>query len=750
MSFRKLLLVLTAPFVVLFPATHDVCGQEQEASAIETLDTLEPTTVYGERPLPTRLSPEVEQVFTGVPILDDEVPLAPSERILTTPSRVARTAFESPYVVESISEDDLIDRSVRSVPEAFERVPGVLTQKTSHGQGSPFIRGFTAYHNLFLVDGVRLNNSVFRSGPNQYWNTIDSQGLAGIELVKSQGSVIYGSDAVGGTVQALTRRPVYAESGHHEGGRSFSRYAQAEDSFIQRKEFTISEAGEYGLIIGGTYKDFGDIHAAELGRLPKTGYGEWDMDAKLEVFLNEDVRFTLLHQQVHLDDAWRTHRTIFGVPFAGTSVGDERARILDQNRILTYANLEGAVETPFSDHFSATVSHQQQDEEQFRVRDDGRFDIQGFTVDTIGTDVRFDKFLGFADLSYGIDFYHDDVSSFRRDFNADGSFKEEKIQGPVGDDATYDLFGAFLHTTTPVGDRLSVDLGGRFTHAKAAVGEAEDPATGNQISIGNDWTNFSASGRISYQLDEEDRHRLFSGVSQAFRAPNLSDLSRLDANRSNEIETPAPNLDPETFVTYEIGIKTSTERLSSTLSYFYTEVSDLILRTPTGRIVDGLQEVTKLNSSDGHVQGVELSGEFLLNENWSLFGGFAYQDSQVSNFPTSAPILQDEPLSRLLPTNGFGGGRWTNHSGDFWVEGMITAYDHADRLSSGDLRDNQRIPPGGTPGYTLATLRSGWRPCDGVLVTTGVENLLDQAYRAHGSGQNEPGANFYVGVEIVY
>lgn len=709
---------------------------QDDAESVTLLDTI---VVIAEEPVPTRLRSAV---------VDDAVPSRELDTIVGTSGQGEQSGFDVPFVVDTISEAELSDQFVRSVPEAFVRTPGVLVQKTANGQGSPIVRGFTGYHNLFLIDGIRLNNSTFRSGPNQYWNTVDSQGLGRLELVKSQGAVLYGSEAVGGTIQAITKRPQYAESGEFTGGRSYSRYASGENSFIQRKEFTVSEAGKYGFIIGGTYKDFGNIRAANLGTLPKTGYGEWDADAKLEVFLNEDTRLTLFHHQVHIDDAWRVHKTVFGVPFAGTAVGDEQVRVLDQSRMLSYIQLEGSSDSAFFDRYVLSLSHQQQDEERFRKRGDGRVDIQGVTVDSFGAWAQFDKYLGITDLSYGLSYYQDQVDSFRNDFNADGSFKGSRIQGPVGDDGTYHLLGLFVNSSTSLGDRLTVDLGGRFTYAEADIGNVQDARTGNRISIHDDWQNFSGSGRLSYQLDEADQVRLFGGITQAFRAPNLSDLSRLDSNRSTEIETPSPKLNPEQFLTYEIGIKVEAEKLTGSISYFYTRIDDLILRTPTGFVVEGLNEVTKLNSGDGHVQGVEIAGEFQLCDEWSIFGGFAYQDSRVTTFPTSDPVLREEVLSRLMPVNGYGGIRWESHNGNAWIEGLIRAFGRGDRLSTRDIRDDQRIPPGGTPSYWLASIRSGWQLSDDFLLTTGIENIFDEAYRAHGSGQNEPGISFVVGVEI--
>lgn len=703
---------------------------------------------------PTASSPTIGELDTIVVTSRSPEPVDPKpiiaemDTLVVTPSRTDETWFEAPYVVEKISTADLRERSVRSIPEAFEQTPGVVVQKTAHGQGSPFIRGFTAYHNLFLIDGIRLNNAAFRAGPNQYWNTVDSQGLAGIELVKSQGSVLYGSDAVGGTIQAFTLRPYYADEGFLASGRSYSRYSTGEDSIIQRGEVSLSEAGEYGLIIGGTFKDFGDIRAAGLGRLPKTGYDEWDADAKLEIFLNEDTLLTLFHQQVALDGAWRVHKTQFAKSFVGSEFGSERQRILDQHRMLSYLQLEGSADTPFFENYTVSLSHQLHDEERFRERGDGRIDVQGFKLDSYGAWAQFERPFSFTDLVYGACYYHDRIDSFRNDFNTDGSFRRAKIQGPVGDDGIYHLGSTFFNTSTPVGDKLTVDVGGRYTYAETEINRVEDPETGAPIQIEDSWDNVVGSGRLSYQLSDSGQTRLFAGVSQAFRAPNFSDLSRLDTNRSNEIETPAPNLEPEEFLSYEIGLKAQSERLAGSLSYFYTNVNNLILRTPTGEIVEGLDEVTKLNVGDGHVQGVELSGSFKLSDSLQVFGGFAYQDSSVSTFPTSEPILRDEVLSRLMPINGHGGIRWDLNDGQFWIEGLITAFDTADRLSTRDIRDTQRIPPGGTPGYWLGTIRSGYWVRDNFQVTAAVENIFDQEYRAHGSGQNEPGTNFIFGAEL--
>jgi len=111
----------------------------------------------------------------------------PMQEIVITATRSQRSVLDSPFTLHVLDADTLSrEFQARSVPEALRQIPGILVQKTAHGQGSPFIRGFTGFRTLFLIDGIRLNNSTFRDGPNQYWNTVDhdpaARGRQGPEL----------------------------------------------------------------------------------------------------------------------------------------------------------------------------------------------------------------------------------------------------------------------------------------------------------------------------------------------------------------------------------------------------------------------------------------------------------------------------------------------------------------------------------------------------------------------------------------
>lgn len=207
---------------------------------------------------------------------NDLYTLTPQE-IIVTASRMPEPLFDSPVMGNVITDQEMTRNLYRSTPEALAEIPGVLMQKTSQSQTSPFIRGFTGFRTLMLVDGIRLNNSVFRDGPNEYWSTVDNYSLDRLELVKGPSSVLYGSDAIGGTVNAVTKSPYTWGSGLQAGGLTFARLASADSSYTIHPEISATYNNDLGVLLTGTYKDFGDLRGGRnTGEQENTGYSEWD------------------------------------------------------------------------------------------------------------------------------------------------------------------------------------------------------------------------------------------------------------------------------------------------------------------------------------------------------------------------------------------------------------------------------------------------------------------------------------------
>ena len=660
--------------------------------------------------------------------------------VVVTATRSENEAKNLPTVVKKLDKKQIDERQPRNFPEALRETPGIAIQKTANGQGSPFIRGFTSFRTLLLIDGVRYNNSTFRDGPNQYWSLIDPLGVDRLEVLPSQGSVLYGSDAVGGTVNTLTKNSGFlseAEGSFFTHGLASYRWSSAEHSHVTHLESSIGEGKKWGLRIGGTLSQFGDVYAAGIGRQPHTGYDQWAFDARLDIALDDKWQFTALHQQARQNDVWRTHSTIQGISFAGTAIGTDQVRLFDQGRSLSYLRLAGKDLHGVIDAASLTISFQTQGEEQLRVTGGGAKSLTDVDLSTLGFDLQFESESPVGRLVYGVDYYHDWVES-------DAS--NNPIQGAVADDSSYDLLGVFLQDQIDIGERLHFIVGGRYTHARANVGKFRDPATGAQQSFSDAWNNFSGNIRAMVDLDDQDRFQLFGGISQSFRAPNLSDLTRSDIALSGQVEVPSPGLSPEKFLTYEVGLKAQTDSITASFAYFYTRIDDLIVRRPTGIA----NQVSKANSGSGYMQGIEFAVNWQIDRHWSVFGHVSWVEGEADQFIGLTNNTRREPLGKISPLIGYGGIRWQSSTKRIWTELVCLTYGEVARMNVSDQLDTQRIPANGTPSFFLVTLRGGYQVNDHLILTAGVENLLNQAYRYHGSGSNEPGLGVNLGATVKF
>ncbi|MBB5350905.1 hemoglobin/transferrin/lactoferrin receptor protein [Haloferula luteola] len=662
--------------------------------------------------------------------------------LILTATRSEMAAADLPYTVRTLDAETLRDDTRRTLPEALQYTPGVLVQKTAYGHGSPFIRGFTGRQNLLLVDGVRLNNSTWRGGPVQYWNTVDSQSIDRLELVMSQGSVLYGSDAIGGTLNAFTKSSDFRQQAEAQrffhGSAAYEYRTNGEGSQVGRLETSMGVGGKYGLFLGLTGKDFGDIEDDSVGRMKNTGYPEQDLDFRLDLALSPDTTLTLAHQYVDQDDVWRWHRTTENPGWVhGSHVaapGSFLSNVYDQERSLTYLKVEGVddEESALWQRWSATLSWQKTQDSELQFRRVGDLRTAGLDLETYGLDLAFESRIGPGTLVYGLDYYVDEVDS-----EAYRNYVFRPTDRPVADDASYHLFGAFGQYAWAATERFTLTGGLRYTYAQAewdayrAAGAAQD-----QGGRG-DWDDLSASLRGIYQVD--DCWSVYGGLAQAFRAPNLNDLTGTTLALRGLDSYGSPDLDPEKYLTAELGTRYTSGDFSASLAGFYTWTRDAI----TG-VVDRFGNSIATNGEEGYIYGFEGEGVWQWDESWMLGLGAAWNEGK-----TETRANGDRWITRLLPFSGTLRLRWTCPDERFWIEGRLLGAVGEDRIhAANQASDNQRIPTGGTPGYWVAMVHAGMRVDDHLELTAGVENLLDEDYRNHGSGQNEPGTNVILGARV--
>lgn len=669
--------------------------------------------------------------------------------IVVTASRQPKEINSVPNVVHRIGVGEKIEQeSIRTTPGIIDGLPSVLFQKTSYGQGSPFLRGFTGFRTLFLIDGIKLNNSVFREGPNQYWNTVDQYSISTGELVMGAGSVLYGSDAVGGTFNVLSLVPSFPSEVPSWNSKLHYRYSTAEDSNIGRIQAGLSPLKELSFIGGVTVKDFGDLEGGKkVGRQPHTGYDETDYDFRADYHPNENSLLTFCLQNLEQDDVWRTHRTIYGITWKGLSRGDDKVHSFDQRRNLSYIKYKTDIESGLFDGLEVSLSHHAQEEDLYRKKKDDKIELQGFDVETWGTSVKLSSDSMIGSIVCGVDYYRDNVDSYLEKYRSDGFLEKFEIQGPVADDSTYESAGIYLEDTISVKDGLfDIVPGMRYDYSRADAEKVKNPLDGKQFSLVDDWNVVAGSLRVLVPLSANRDHVIFAGVAQGFRAPNLSDLTRYDIARSGELEVPSPDLKPEKYLSSEIGMKSRFSDLKLKACAYHTIIDEMIIRVPTGDKAGDYLEVIKKNSGEGYIDGAEIMAEYSLSKMFSVSAALSTMYGEIDTYPSSKAEMQRDYISRLMPSTAKYTARLQQPLRRWWLEFQVVSADKADKLSADDKRDTQRIPAGGTPAYTVCHLKGGMIIRSDVVISASVENIFDKDYRIHGSGVNEAGRNFIVAV----
>lgn len=665
--------------------------------------------------------------------------------VITGPRR-NQELFKSPATQHVFEKSEITnERQSRTIPDVLSETTSVMVQKTSYGQGSPFIRGFTGYHLLYLIDGIRLNNSVFREGPNQYINTVDVFSIQKLELVKGPIAVLYGSDAIGGTLNMLSKGGDIKDIDAGCQSTSIYRNSSAEHSHMGRLEGQCVH-NKISWFLGVSPKLFGNLKDGEQV-LEKTGYRENDYDLKFGYHWSEKTKLILAHQNVDQKDIWRTHATEYGKVWNNTTVGTDKKRALDQQRKLTYLQWQTDAIKPI-DLLKFSLSLQSQKEEQDRIKKDSKQEIQGFDVSTQGLmlSAQIDT------LDLGLDYYLDKVSSFSDQYSDKGIFTSSAVQGPIADHADYSLMGIYAQNEVPVGENLNILVGFRYNEAKVKTDKFFNPKTQLQDKFSEEYSATAVSLRASNQMDESGNVRIFAGVSQGFRAPNLSDLTRLDSARTLEFEIPATDLKPEHYQTYELGIKwRDIHKMSGQAALYYTSINGMIIRTPTGEKKGTDTIVTKKNSGDGYNYGFEGENHYQITSNLESSLSYQWSWGELAGYPDSSSEARKEPMSRIMPFSAnLSLKKWvfiSDQIPELWSSLHAQFSRKQDRLSSGDQRDTQRIPPDGTPGFAVYHLRGGAKLYKSTQLSLAINNLFNKVYRIHGSGLNEAGRNFILSLE---
>ena len=725
---------------------------------------------------PTPALAQTEQ--STQPDLENEQPEETIETVTTSARTDPGEELLRPGSASStVTREELEERLPRSAPDALRYEPGVFVQQTAHGQGSAFIRGRTGQQTILAFDGVRLNNSLFRQGPNQYFFTIDARSIQRIEIERGSASTRYGTDAIAGAINAVPLQPRLDPllEGLHLKPQLLYRTHTADGEQGGRLQLDSQLTQNLSLLAGlgarrvGLLESGGPVFNPLDGELPQvprfeqdqrtqlgTGFDELTADLRALLRLSPALSLTFAAYTYRQFDAPRTDQCPPAyAPF------DECLNYDEQFRDLAYASIQGRW-GPLAHRSRLIVSMQRQHEQRSydrpgaRAINRGQDDVTttGLRWFALSRDVKPHSALRLR-LRHGFDVYRDAVTSTAETelLNLNRTFEASRGQYLSG--SSYLWGGLWAEPEMTIAQRVVLRAGARASLIRVSAPADQESGT---LGVQNSWT--PRVGNLGVELWASPYLTLLLNANQGFRAPNLDDLtSRQRTGPGFQIENPA--LRPERGATYEAGARYTKPRLELSAWIYRSTLNDAMIRTT--RDTDACPPQTaacratwarlQLVNLPGQavILGGEASARLDLTSALTLAATLAYARGEG---PTPRVQADDatrieearSPLSRIPPLNGTAELRWRAPRG-FYLGGATRWARRQDRLALSDISD-ERIPLGGTPGFWVLDARAGWRESAHSGLHIVFENLTDNAYRYHGSSTNGAGRSLTLQAEL--
>lgn len=684
-----------------------------------------------------------------LPLLVSAQQPAPSpvySRITVTATRgAAEDAATTPQMISVKDAIDLSKRPLLTLGNALEAEPGILVQQSASGQVSPFLRGLTGYQVLNLIDGIRFNNSTFRSGPNQYLAWLEPSQADRVEAMLGPASAQYGSDALGGTIQALTPEAQYSSAASrlfHADATLFgasadlSAGAHGRLSLASERLFFLAglSARHHNDIRAGQGYDSRNVYARLFGLSPDTvrtltgtrqqdtAFSQSGFHSKFAARLSSTQSLSLYYQRGSQTGV-RGYKDLLG------GLGRMRSDFDPQTLNWFYARYEKQ-KAGFLDSFSTTFSLNSQSDGSVRqglkstdslTRDWSRVNAFGYSAQATthrGTRLA---------AVFGADAYDERVASTR--------FVNASSQRPLyPDDSRYLTAGLFGQASYDLTARLRAAGGLRFTNVRFST--VATPAYG--IPAASQWfhdTTFHSS--LRYQATSSLAFHLLAG--RGFRAPNLNDLGALGLNDLG-YEIPSADaasagamlaadagesalskgtrigtLRSESTMNYEAGLRLNARRLYARVQVFDTELHDPIVRRTllfdaasapgslAGLAVTPLPQTAAqraqgvvalatsldpravksfVNDGRSRYSGIESVARVPLAGHWSVEANYTFLGGR--------DLDPNRNIRRLPPQMGSATLRYTPARRRAWFEAQLQAAGAQRRLSGGD-RDDERI-----------------------------------------------------------
>ena len=694
------------------------------------------------------------------------------DEVVISATRWTQNKNDVPEKITTISAKDVALQNPQTAADLLGSSGEVFIQKSQGGGGSPMIRGFSTNRLLITVDGVRMNTAIFRSGNLQNVISIDPFTVENTEVLFGPGSVIYGSDAIGGVMSFSTITPQFTTSDEPlVTGRAATRYSSANSEMTGHFDVGVGWK-KWAMVTSITYSDFGDLRMGSYGPssyLRKfyveredtidvvkanadplvqnpTGYKQTSLMQKLRFKPNKnwDINYGFLYSTTTNYPRYdRLTRTKNGKPrSAEWNYGP-------QEWALNYLNITNSAENSLYNEMSIRLAHQYFEESRIdRGFNQPIRSMRLEEVNAFSANIDFEKLLGEkTEVFYGVEAIYNDVKSFGTDEDiTNGVIVPAASRYPQ---STWESYAAYATIQRHLSKKFLVQAGGRFNQfiLNAAFDSTYFPFPFTKAEINNNAT----TGSLGFVWQPTEQWNISGSASTGFRSPNVDDIGKIFDFEPGYVVTPNPNLTAEYAYNVELSIsKVINEVVKFNLTGYYTYLDGGMVRRDfqfNGKdsiMYNGVMSKVQAiqNAAFVEIKGLHAGIEIKLPAGFGLMAKYNYQqgieeleDGTTGTSRHAAPWFGSAQIS--YTTKQLKMIVYTQFSGEKKFEDM--PFEEIPKRELYAIDDNGNPY---SPSWVTLNFKANYQLKENFILGGGIENITDIRYRTYSSGIAAAGRNF--------
>jgi len=705
--------------------------------------------------------------------------------------------------IDVITAKAIANSNTQNTGDLLMNTGKVFVQKSQQGGSSPVLRGFEASRVLLIVDGVRMNNAIYRSGHLQNSITADQNMLERAEILYGPSSTIYGSDALGGAIHLVTKSPLFsADKNLLVTGTSFARYGTVNNektfhaginmgwkkiALLQMYSFSDFGDMKMGSHYPGRYPSFGkrdsfvvtgngvdEIVANPDTRVQKfSGYRQWDITQKILFKQSENISHLLNVQFSNSTNVPRYDRL--------QDTRNGRLRYADwfygpQKRFFAAyefngKNVAGFTETKLNVNYQAVEESRQIRE--FRRYD--RFDSRVEKVKIFGVTTSARKKMNVDEIIVGADMQLNDVKSqaSRTDLT-NGAVSKLDSRYPNGKNRMnyFAVFAQHIHKFSNGKVVLNDGLRLQYVTLKSNVADNSFFKLPDTSVAQN---NMAVTGNIGVVITASKNTIIKTSISSAFRVPNIDDLAKLfeSSTAARQVVVPNSNIKPEYTYNFDVSLQQKIAGgLMVEVTGFYSLFKNAIVARPftfdgqDSIVYNGVksQVIASQNAGSANLYGFTVGITAALSKSLILSSVISYTHGRFkTDNSKSTPVYERQangsyllvnknvsavPLDHIPPVYGKTSFVYTGKKCSAELSVLYNSWKRLDQMSTSGEDNQQYATADGFPAWVIANWKGNYSVTKSLTIQAGVENIFDLNYRYFASGFSAGGRNIFIAARL--